>query len=128
MTMRTAQADLSIWVSTPMSTYRSNSFSTASCIVNANGKGIRNTGTPPSFSSTCVRFWPLATLAFSYLCHLLPSPSSPLLGSPRAPLPMLFQHSGVTMVTAAPVSSSIRVDLPLILTVTSKLCARSLTA
>ncbi|KRZ58222.1 hypothetical protein T02_14404 [Trichinella nativa] len=43
-------------------------------------------------------------------------------------LPMLFQHSGVTMVTAAPVFSSIRVDLPLILTVTSTLCARSLTA
>ncbi|KRY33272.1 conserved hypothetical protein [Trichinella spiralis] len=53
VTMGAAQADLSIGVSTPMSTYRSNSFPTASCIANANGKGFRNTGTTPSFSSTC---------------------------------------------------------------------------
>ncbi|KRY08541.1 hypothetical protein T12_4351 [Trichinella patagoniensis] len=38
MTMGAAQVDLSIGVSTPMSTYRSNSFSTAPCIANANGK------------------------------------------------------------------------------------------
>ncbi|KRY33219.1 hypothetical protein T01_9210 [Trichinella spiralis] len=63
--MDAAQADLSIGVSTPMSTYRSNSSSTASCIANANGKGFRNTGTTPSFSSTC---------AFTFV--QCPSPSS----------------------------------------------------
>ncbi|KRX13728.1 hypothetical protein T07_912 [Trichinella nelsoni] len=36
--MWAAQADLPIGVITPMSTYRSNSFSTASCNANANGK------------------------------------------------------------------------------------------
>ncbi|KRZ54928.1 hypothetical protein T02_10917 [Trichinella nativa] len=36
--MGAAQADLSIEVSTPMSTYRSNSFSAAPCIANANEK------------------------------------------------------------------------------------------
>ncbi|KRY40717.1 hypothetical protein T01_4760 [Trichinella spiralis] len=54
VTMGAAQADLSIGVSTPMPTYRCNSFPTASCIANANGKGFRNTGTTPFFSSTCI--------------------------------------------------------------------------
>ncbi|KRY46464.1 hypothetical protein T03_2207 [Trichinella britovi] len=38
MTMGAAQADLSIEVSTPMSTYRSYSLSAAPCIANANKK------------------------------------------------------------------------------------------
>ncbi|XP_003367119.1 conserved hypothetical protein [Trichinella spiralis] len=53
VTMDAPQADLSIDVSTPMSSYRSNSFPTASCIANANGKGFLNTVTTPSISSTC---------------------------------------------------------------------------
>ncbi|KRY40735.1 hypothetical protein T01_1771 [Trichinella spiralis] len=196
VTIGAAQADLSIGISTPMSTYRSNSFSTASCIVNANGKWYNSIPQLNvclylctmlkaifkhnwKFSAHVILCTRLNCINFLLICKeraksfscsecvdpilthhighsvfghsnnsfLVPVlPSTVTIVSPfrftscpvklrnitvalfRFRLSMIFHHSGLTMVTAVPVSSSIRVDLPLILTVTSKLCARSLTA